>query len=140
MEIYKNTISIKDAAARFFDISIPAGFPSPALDYIENRLDLNEHLIAHPNSTFIVRVTGESMVNAGIHNEDLLIVDRSLRPAFGQIVIAEIEGEFTIKKIEKIDGKLFLTGMNDKFKPLCINEETELIVWGVVLYSIHKVI
>jgi len=125
---------------KFIDLKIPAGFPSPALDYMESNLDLNEYLIEHPNSTYMVRVSGESMKNAGIHDNDLLIVDRSLSPALGQITVAELNGEFTIKRIEKINDRLYLTGMNENFTPILINEDSELIIWGVVVYSIHKVI
>lgn len=124
----------------YYDNSIPAGFPSPALDYIEQRLDLNEHLIEHPNSTFIIKVKGDSMVEAGINDEDLLIVDKSRQPEMGQVVIAELNGEFTVKFIEEIKGELYLVPANKKFDPILINDETEFMVWGIVIYTIHKLI
>ncbi len=108
------------------------------MDYIEQKLDLKEYLIEHPNSTFFVRVKGESMINEGIYDEDLLVVDKGIEPAIGQIVIAEINGEFTVKKIDMIKGSLYLVAANDKFDPILINEETEFMVWGVVTYCIHK--
>jgi len=119
---------------------ISAGFPSPALDYIEQRLDLNQYLIEHPNSTFIIRVTGCSMIDDGINDNDLLIVDKSREPVMGQIVIAEVNGQFTVKRIEKIKGKPYLVAANKKYDPIPINEETELMIWGVVTFSIHKTI
>ncbi len=122
----------------YIDYKIPAGFPSPATDYIEQRLDLNERFIIHPNSTFIIRVKGNSMVEAGIHDDDFLIVDKSIKPATGQIVIAEVNGDYTIKRIDKIKDKLYLVAANEKFEPMLINEESEFQVWGVVTYCIHK--
>src|SRR6187399_3665939 len=83
----------------FFDNSIPAGFPSPAMDYVEQKLDLNDYLLRHPNSTFIIKVKGNSMTGEGINDDDLLIIDKSIQPAMNQIVLAEINGEYTVKRI-----------------------------------------
>jgi len=124
----------------FIESRISAGFPSPAMDYLEQKLDLNEHLIRNPNSTFIIIVKGDSMTDHGINDNDLLIVDKSITPAMNQIVIAEVNGEYTVKRIEKIKNKLFLVAGNDKYKPIEINEETEFMVWGVVTFCIHKAI
>lgn len=122
-----------------FIAKISAGFPSPAEDYIDRTLDLNEHLIKHPAATFFVRVQGNSMINAGIHAGDILIVDRALEPSDGKIIIAVINGEMTVKRIRKKPGKLCLMPENDEFKPLEITEDAEFHVWGVVTNVIHKV-
>jgi DNA polymerase V len=118
--------------------TISAGFPSPAEDYLDKKLDLNEYLIRNPSATFFVRVNGNSMINAGIHNGDILIVDRSLEPADGRIVIGVINGEFTVKRINKRGKKLFLEPENEAFKPIEITEDTDFKTWGVVVYTIHK--
>ena len=120
-------------------VRISAGFPSPADDYIEKHLDLNEHLVKHPSATFFVKVEGESMINAGIHNGDILIVDRSLEAANKKIIVAVVNGELTVKRVCKKKDALFLVPENDDFKPLCVTEEMDFQVWGVVTSVIHKV-
>ena len=117
--------------------SVRAGFPSPADDYIEARLDLNTHLIKHPAATFFVTASGDSMKNAGIHSGDLLIVDKSIQAIHGHIVIAAVNGELTVKRLSRLDGHVRLMPENEDFKPLDITEESELIIWGVVTYAIH---
>lgn len=121
-----------------FAVPVKAGFPSPAEDYLEQNLDLNEHLIQHPAATFFVRVDGESMKGAGIHKDDILIVDRSLEPTNGKIVIAVINGEFTVKRIRLHQDKVFLEPENPQFSPIEINPNWDFQVWGVVTYVIHK--
>jgi DNA polymerase V len=121
-----------------FSAPVSAGFPSPADDLIDKKLDLNEALIAHPAATFFVRVQGESMKDAGILDDDLLVVDRSLTPKNGQVVVAVINGEFTVKKIKKDKNRLFLIPENKKFSPLEITEEMDFMIWGVVTYAIHS--
>jgi DNA polymerase V len=120
--------------------SVSAGFPSPADDYLENKLDLNQHLIKNPPATFFVRVTGDSMVDAGIYSGDILVVDRSLNPKDGNIVIAVINGELTVKRISMGKNKIFLLPENQKFKPIEITGEMSFEVWGVVTTVIHSVI
>lgn len=120
-----------------YSAQVSAGFPSPADDYIDKKLDLNEHLIRHPAATFFVRVAGDSMVEAGIHSGDLLIVDRALEPADGKVVIAALNGELTVKRIRKKDGKLYLIPENPDFQPIEVIPETNFEVWGVVVYVIH---
>jgi DNA polymerase V len=116
---------------------VVAGFPSPADDDIDEKLDLNELLIKHPTATFFLRVSGSSMINAGIHHNDILIVDRSLEPGHGKIVIAAVNGELTVKRLH-IDGKkVFLVAENAAFRPIEITEGTELHIWGVVTNVIH---
>jgi DNA polymerase V len=117
---------------------VSAGFPSPADDYLEGNLDLNQHLIKHPAATFFVRVTGDSMLGAGIHSGDLLIVDRSLEPQDGQIVIAAVDGELTVKKLSKRNGTLMLLSENDQYKPLEIRPDQSCEVWGVVTNVVHS--
>jgi DNA polymerase V len=125
-------------ARPLFLASVSAGFPSPAEDYIEGRLDLNRHLIKHPAATFFVRVAGDSMIGAGIHPGDILVVDRALEPQDSNVVIAVIDGELTVKRISQRHGKLFLVPDNQAYEPLEILEEMEFEVWGVVTSVIHN--
>lgn len=118
---------------------VPAGFPSPADDYVDKRLDLNVHLIQHPNATFFIRVDGDSMTDAGIHSGDLLVVDRKLEPGDQSVVVAALDGELTVKRLVKKNGKLFLASENPRFKPIEVNPEVGVEVWGVVVHSIHNV-
>lgn len=125
-------------ARPLFLASVSAGFPSPAEDYIEGRLDLNRHLIKHPAATFFVRVAGDSMIDAGIHPGDILVVDRALEPQDTNVVIAVIDGELTVKRISQRHGKLFLVPDNQAYQPLEILAEMEFEVWGVVTSVIHS--
>ncbi|MEW6671497.1 MAG: translesion error-prone DNA polymerase V autoproteolytic subunit [Thermodesulfobacteriota bacterium] len=120
-----------------FMVPVAAGFPSPAEDYLEGKLDLNKYLIKHPAATFFVRVTGDSMIAAGIHPGDILIVDRSIEPADKKVVIAVIEGELTVKRIRRLKGKIVLMPENEKYKPLQIDDEANFEIWGVVTSVIH---
>jgi len=117
---------------------VPAGFPSPAGDYMEGKLDLNEHLVKHPAATFFVRVTGDSMIEKGIHSGDLLIVDRSLEPKDRSIIIAVLDGELTVKQLEKRKGKLRLLPANKNYEPLEVSEQQSFEIWGVVTNVIHS--
>lgn len=121
-----------------FSSAVPAGFPSPAEDHVEKSLDLHDHLIEHPAATFFVRVVGESMKGAGIQSGDLLIVDRSIDSFDGKIVVAVVEGEFTVKRARLRGKELFLMPENPLFSPIAINEESDCLIWGVVTYVIHK--
>ena len=125
-------------ARPLFLASVSAGFPSPAEDYIEGRLDLNRYLIKHPAATFFVRVAGDSMIGAGIHPGDILVVDRALEPQDSNVVIAVVDGELTVKRISQRGGKLFLVPDNQAYEPLEILEEMEFEVWGVVTSVIHN--
>ena len=120
-----------------FMASVSAGFPSPAEDYIEGRIDLNRHLIKHPAATFFVRVAGDSMIDAGIHPGDILVVDRAVEPADKNVVIAVIDGELTVKRIAQRGGSLYLVADNQRYAPLRIQEEMEFEIWGVVTSVIH---
>jgi len=120
-------------------VPVSAGYPSPADDYLDGSLDLNQHLIKHPTATFFVRVAGESMREAGIHSGDVLIVDRALIPGDGSVIIAIINGELTVKRLSKRHGKLMLMPENQQYPPLAITDTTAFEVWGVVTYVIHRV-
>jgi DNA polymerase V len=121
-----------------FTSTVSAGFPSPADDYIERHLDLNELLVKHPTATFFVRVEGQSMINAGIKSGDILIVDRSLNPSSGHVVIAVLNGEFLVKKLHKRGNQTWLLPENPKFQPMQITAEANFEIWGVVTSVIHN--
>jgi len=121
-----------------FSSRVQAGFPSPADDHLEDQLDLNKHLIHHQEATFFVRAQGESMLNAGIHPGDILVVDKSLPAKSGKIVIAVVDGEFTVKRLHKYKGKVSLKAENPDFEDIEIQEGSELIIWGVVTSTIHQ--
>ena len=118
--------------------SVSAGFPSPADDHTEENIDLNEHLISNPFSTFFLRVKGESMINAGIKDKDLIIVDKSLTARPGHIIIAMIDGEFTIKRLSMINNELYLKAENHNYPDFKFRNHTNVQIWGVVIYSIHS--
>lgn len=122
-----------------FSANVPAGFPSPADDYIEDHLDLNEHLIKHPAATFMVRATGDSMIGAGIFSGDILIVDRSLPVANGAVVIAAIDGELTVKRFFKQGNSLRFKAENPDYPDIVVKGEQDTIIWGVVTNVIHAV-
>jgi len=117
---------------------VQAGFPSPADDYVENKLDLNALVIKHPTATFFVRVEGESMSDADIHSGDILVVDRSLEASNGKIVIAVVNGEFTVKRFVTNSSGTFLVPENANYPTLKIEEDSEFQIWGVVTFVIHK--
>ena len=117
---------------------VAAGFPSPADDYMEDYLDLNQLLISEKESTYLVRVKGESMINIGIFPKDLLIVDRSRDPIDGDIVIAVLDGELTVKRLEKRGHRVALVAENKKFPPIVVREDQEFLVWGIVTHCIHS--
>jgi DNA polymerase V len=121
-----------------FTSRVQAGFPSPADDHLEGTLDLNSHLIQHKESTFFVKAQGESMLGAGIYPGDILIVDRSLTAKSGKIVIAVVDGEFTVKRLHKYKGNITLKAENSGFKDIKISEGSELIIWGIVTSVIHQ--
>lgn len=116
---------------------VSAGFPSPADDYLEGSLDLNQYLVPHPEATFFVRVTGDSMINAGIFPNDILIVDRSVTPKHGKVIIAVLDGELTVKRLYQKEGKTMLLPENKQYKPIPVREESDFMIWGVVSNVIH---
>lgn len=119
-----------------FEGTIPCGFPSPAEDFLSNPLDLNSHLVSHPAATFFVRVEGDSMQNAGILSGDLLVVDRALSAREGDVVVAVVHGEFTVKRLKKEGDNFHLVAENPKYPKKMIDQE-EIQIWGVVTHAIH---
>ncbi len=116
---------------------VQAGFPSPADDYVEGRLDLNAHLVRHPAATFFVRVAGDSMINAGIRPDDILVVDRSLDAADRRVVIAVIDGELTVKRLRMQNGRISLMAENPDYPDIEIQPSMAFEIWGVVTHVIH---
>ena len=116
---------------------LPAGFPSPADDYIEGKLDLNRHLIKHPAATFFVRVTGDSMLEAGIHSSDILIVDRSLEAIDGNVIVAALDGELMVRRLYKRTNVLRLLPANKDYQPIDIQAQQVFEISGVVTNVIH---
>ena len=123
----------------FFAETISAGFPSPADDYIDRRLDLNELLVRHPAATFFVKVSGDSMTGAGISSGDILIVDRAETPGTGSIIIAALNGELTVKRLVRDGDALLLAPENSAYRPIGITPEMDFQVWGVVIHVIRTV-
>ena len=119
---------------------VEAGFPSPADDYMEGALDLNEHVIKHPSATYFVRASGDSMIGSGIFNGDLLIVDRSLEASSGKVVIAEVDGQLTVKRLLKLNDGFSLQSENSSYPPIELQEGNEVVVWGVVTHVIHDLL
>ena len=118
---------------------ISAGFPSPADDFKETRISLDRELVKNKEATFYARVSGDSMVGAGLDDGDLLVIDRSKNPENGKIAICLVDGEFTVKRKKKEKNKLYLMPENKKYKPIELKEGNELIIWGIVEYVIKKV-
>ena len=119
--------------------AVPVGFPSPASDCVEDRLSLDEHLIEHREATFFVRVAGHSMIGFGIHDGDLLVVDRALNPIDRSVVVAVIDGEFTVKQLCLTPEGVLLRAGATGHSDILVNAEQELTVWGVVRWAIHRV-
>ncbi len=117
---------------------VPAGFPSPADDFIEETLDLNTFLVRHPAATFLVRAQGESMVGAGIFPGDILVVDRALKPWDKAVIVAALDGDLTVKRMRYRKGKVFLESENPDYPPIEISQDATLHVWGVVIHVIHS--
>ena len=128
----------KSVIIPLYNYSISAGFPSPADDHLEKNLDLNEYLIKNPNSTFFVRVQGESMLGSGINSDDILIVDRSLEASSGKIIIAVLYGELTVKRLRFSKNEIWLDADNEKFDSIKITEEMNFHIWGIATNVIHK--
>lgn len=124
-------------ALPLFNGKVAAGFPSPADDYVDKTLDLNELLVQKPAATFFVRAQGESMLDAGIHPNDILIVDRSIEPVSGKIVICALNGELTVKRLQRNNEQWQLKAENTDYPDIVIHEELEMVIWGVVTNVIH---
>ncbi len=131
IEIYKPALQ-SAMSLPLANQGISAGFPSPADDFLDLSIDLNKELIKHPYATFYGRVSGDSMIGAGLDDGDLLIIDKSLEPQDGKIAVCFIDGEFTVKRIKVDKDSLWLMPENQKYKPIKVTEDNEFIIWGVV--------
>ncbi|MBQ0116292.1 MAG: translesion error-prone DNA polymerase V autoproteolytic subunit [Flavobacterium sp.] len=122
----------------YYEGGIKAGFPSPADDFIELTIDLNRALIKHKDSTFFARVSGNSMINAGINDGDLLVIDKSLEPQTNDIAICQIDGEFTCKRIVIEKDVVWLVPENEDYQPIKVTPDNELMIWGIVVHTIKS--
>ena len=134
-----NYVKKKGHRLPLFSSHISAGFPSPADDHLAAKLDLNEHLIQNPAASFFLKASGDSMINAGIHDGDILLVDKRIEPTNGKVVIAAIDGALTVKRLIEEKNQKILRAENENYKDIQITEEQELVIWGVVTNVIHKV-
>lgn len=125
-------------ALPYADAGIKAGFPSPAQDYMEQAIDLNEELIKHPASTFYGRVKGDSMIDAGVQDGDVLVIDKSLEPQNGDMAVCFVDGEFTIKYIKIEKEVVWLEPANPKYKPIRVTADNDFLIWGIVTYCIKN--
>jgi DNA polymerase V len=132
-------IDVQRARLPLYLSSVAAGFPSPAEDYVDRKLDLHEHLIKNHAATFFLRASGDSMTGAGILDGDLLVVDRSLEAINGSIVIAAVNGELTVKYLKKKNERVLLAPANEEYPEFDITDQEDALIWGVVTYAIHKV-
>jgi DNA polymerase V len=137
--LFKPAEPLSQIALPLFTSKVPAGFPSPANDYIEKDLDLNELMIQNPAATFFARAEGYSMINAGILPGDILVIDRSLEPLSRSIVVCVLNNEFTVKRLVHENGQWRLHAENPDYPPIELNDDSEMQVWGVVTYAIHCV-
>lgn len=123
----------------FITSGIKAGFPSPAADFDETRISLDKALVKNPDTTFYAKANGQSMKGAGIDDEDIMVIDRSIEPRNNKIAVCLIDGEFTVKRIKKTKEELLLIPENSDFQPIKVTEENQLVIWGIVTYVIKKV-
>lgn len=117
---------------------IPCGFPSPATEYIENNLNLHDYIVKKPAATFFMRAGGDSMTGIGIYPDDILVIDRSIKPRSGHVVVAAIDGEYTLKILKIHEGKPYLVPANPKYQPISVDNMESLQIFGVLTYNIHK--
>lgn len=122
----------------FADHGIQAGFPSPAQDYIDESIDLNREIVRHPASTFYGRVSGDSMIGESIDEGDIIVIDRSIEPADGDLAVCCVDGEFTLKRIRLEPNRIWLIPANEKFDPILVTPEMRFEVWGVVTHTIKQ--
>jgi len=138
LEIYRVS-TLNKKLIPFYDDGISAGFPSPAEDYTDLKLDLNEKLIRNKDATFFARVKGKSMLEAGLSDGDLLVIDRSIEPSDGKIAVCFLDGEFTVKRLKVEKDVCWLMPHNKEFKPIKVTEDNDFVVWGIVRYVIKEV-
>ena len=124
--------------ASFFDTGISAGFPSPAEDFKQQRLSLDKELIKNKEATFFARVSGQSMINAGLDDNDLLVIDRSLEPSHNKIAVCFLDGEFTVKRLKIEKGALWLQPENPNYQPIKVTAENNFVIWGIVTNVIKR--
>ena len=129
---------MNDHPLPLFTSHVPCGFPSPADDYVETTLDLNELVIAHPEATFYARVSGDSMINAAICDGDIIVIDRARKAEQNSIVLARVNEAFTVKRFYRQGATIWLMPENAAYEPLRITDEMDFQVWGVVTYCIHR--
>ena len=127
-----------DMQIPFIREGVSAGFPSPAADFMETNIDLNKELSDNPLATFYIKVKGNSMIDAGINDKDVLVVDRSLEPQNNKIAICFIDGEFTVKRIKLDKDCMYLMPENPNYQPIKVTEENQLVIWGIVTYVIKN--
>ncbi len=120
----------------YADLGIQAGFPSPAQDYLTETIDLNHELVRHPAATFYARVDGDSMIGDGIESGDILVIDRSIEPADGDLAVCCVDGEFTLKRLSLRPGQIWLIPSNEAYDPILVTPGQQFEVWGVVTYTI----
>lgn len=137
LEIHKSDVDL-ELSLPFADQGIKAGFPSPAQDYLETAIDLNKELIKHPASTFYGRVKGDSMIDANVHDGDILVIDKSLEPRDGDMAVCFIDGEFTIKYIKIEKDVIWLQPANENYKPIKVTIDNDFLIWGIVTYCIQN--
>lgn len=135
----KDTDKDKNGLPGMAQDGIHAGFPSPAADYMTQAIDLNRELVRHPAATFYGRVVGDSMIDAGVEEGDILVIDRSLDPRDGDMAVCFIDGEFTLKYLKFKENGMLLVPANDKYPSIEVDEGTDFKMWGVVTYVIKKV-
>jgi len=131
--------TVESLNIKLSDTPVNAGFPSPAENHLENTMDLNKALVKNPSSTFYARVKGESMINDGVEDGDLLVIDRSVEPYENCLAVCFLDGEFTLKRVRLEGDELLLVPANEKFKPIRVKKDNDFYVWGVVRYLIKKV-
>ena len=131
--------TINSDGAIFIDTGISAGFPSPADDFKEKRISLDEELISNKEATFFAKVSGQSMIGAGLENDDLLVIDRSLEPENNKIAVCFLDGEFTVKRLKVENNEVWLQAENPKYPNIKITEENNFVIWGIVTSVIKKV-
>mgnify|MGYP001296311661 CR=1 FL=1 len=137
-EVIYKTENNSPLSLEFYSNPVSAGFPSPAEDHMDASLDLNDYLVKHPSATFYIYAKGNSMVDAGIYDGDIMVVDRSLDPQSRDVIIAIINGEFTVKHILKKNGSIYLKPANKEYYPILVTEDMEFEIWGVVTHTIHS--
>ncbi|MDB4588838.1 MAG: translesion error-prone DNA polymerase V autoproteolytic subunit [Flavobacteriaceae bacterium] len=131
--------NLNTLGAVYFDTGISAGFPSPAEDFKQERLSLDSELIKNKEATFFARVSGQSMIDAGLNDNDLLVIDRSLAPAHNKIAVCFLDGEFTVKRLKVEKNKVWLQPENKNYQAIQITEENDFVIWGIVTNVIKKV-